>query len=644
MRINILINILLPLNLDPMANCFLFRHLKFIYCLISLFLYSCEYDNDDMNYHTLAPPSNNIVAKLDLANISEGETIYIYSPTSLAYTLNVSSGTVVSKEFFLNDQPLYGYYDGGIYLRTNYMPDNAVGTLTVKVKLTSCTGSLAELLGGEKYEFKFTYKVKFVNPTVNLNIRQLVRDNHMEIYWNKPQVDGAEIESYTIYNSDNYGAVISNKIVNPDQTSYVDKNYVYGSRTYRIITKYKFNKIPQKEDFYTVRYENITSNMFTTSSSESFKLKIKWNNPSNLASKYVLKWNNNLINISEGVAEASVLRPPFPMQSDQYYELYILPVDANFDSYASYPKVTNYFKENYFGETLEPNKSPIRFAADLKNGYILAMRPNDNNFGFRAYNKDNLNIVSNKFLGYTAPYYTETFATSPNTGQVAIHFRIDNSNDDRIQVYSDFTLNGSLGTYSTDDFPDYYLTEDDKLLIVNNDHYNLRIFDIKTSLLLKDQRETSGEQFIPKISANGQYNINYTNYTSGAWFKLYKYESNNLTLIKAVTNSGIKRIVFSPKVQNQVAMQSSDNTFSICEIPSLNKLVTIQGEFVCFDPFTGNVLYADKEFANNSRLNVLNATYDKTIYSIVVRNYYYYYCWLLNNHLILKDYYVNITK
>jgi hypothetical protein len=626
-----------------MTKRFLYRYLTLTSYFCFLFLYSCEYDNNDMNFHKLAPPSKNIVAKLDLANISEGETIYIYSPTSLAYTLNISSGTIVSKEFFLDNQFLYSYYDEGIYLSPDYAPENAASTLTVKIKVTSCTGSLAELLGGEKNEFKFTYKVKFVNPTVNLNIRQRVRDSHMELYWDKPQVEGAEVESYTIYNYDNFGAVISSKIANPDQTSFVDKNYVYGSRTYRIITKYKLNRLPQKEDFYTIKYENITSNTFTTSSSESFKLKIKWNNPNNLAAKYVLKWNNSLINISEGASETSVLRPPFPMQSDQYFELYILPVDANFDSYASYPKVTNYFKENYFGETLEPNKSPIRFAADLKNGYILAMRPNDNNFGFRAYDKENLNIISNKFLGYTAPYYTGTFTTSPNTGQVAIHYRSSNSNDAYIQVYSDYTLNSSLGTYSTDHFPNYYLTEDDKLLIMNTDHYYSRIFDVKTSLLLKNHTENAGNYF-SVISANGQYIINYMNPPSAAWFKLYKYEFGNLTLIKAVTNSRTKAIAFNPKTQNQVVMQTYDNMFSICEVPNLNKIATIEGEFVCFDPFTGNVLYEDKEFANNSRLNVLNSTYDKTIYSIVVRNYYYYYCWLLNNHLILRDYYVNITK
>lgn len=627
------------------TNLFLNRTLKLILCFSLLIFYGCEYDSNDMNYHELTPPKENISATFNLAAIPEGEMIYIYSSTSLEYNINVSSGTIISKEFSLNNQPIDSS-NGSILLSPYDVPENTIKTLKLKVKLTSGTGSLAEILGGEKDEFEFKYSVKYVNPNVNLNIQQRVsNDKHLELYWDKPQVEGAEIESYTLYNYDSFDEIIVSKITNPEQTSYIDKDYVYGSKTYRIVTKYKSNKIAEKEDFYTVKYNQLSSDMFTTSSAESFKLKIRWNNPNELASKYVLKWREELIEINEDKNEASVLRPSFPMSNSQYYELYILPIDANFNEYVKYPKVINYFQETFFGEKYEQYSAHIRFAADVENNYILAMRPNQNEFGFRAYDKENLNILNKKDLGNTSPYYTETFTVSPTTGRVAIHYRDDNSSSNaRINVYSDYTLNKLLGSFPTDNFPVYFLTDDDKIIISNNDRYRNRIYDIKTGNLLNNQTETTGTEFRPAISADGQYIINYLR-INNTWFKLYKYENGNFTLIKHQTNSRVENIVFNPVKQNHVVMQTLDKEFSIFEVPSLNKIATIQGQFICFDSFTGNILYLDKDFETNFQLNVLNASYDKTIFKIKTNlNYYDYYSWLTNNHLIVRDYYVNITK
>lgn len=621
------------------------RCLKLILSFSVFLFYACEYDNNEMNYHELTPPEKNASVVFNLADIPEGNPIYIYAPTYLTYKLNITSGTIVYKEFYLNNQ-LMDVSNGYIFLHPYNVPENINSTLKLKVKLTSGTGSLAEILGGEKSEFEFNYSVKYVNPDIKLDIKQRVNHNkHLELYWDKPNIEGLEIESYKIYHYNSFDEILVAEITNPDETSYIDNSYVYGSKTFRIVVKYKSNKIEDKEAFYTVKYNEFTSSMFTTSSAEPFKLKIKWNNPNNIACKYVLKWRDEVINIKEGTSEVSILRPTFPMSDTQYYELYILPLHADFNNYEKYPKIINYFQEKFFGEKYEENARHIQFNADVKNNYILAMRPDQNHFGFRAYNKESLIIQNNADISFGYNIYTEEFTTSPTTGRVAIHCRInDRSTDPKIYVYSDYTLNTLLGTFSTDDFPVFFLTDDDKIIINNNDRKLNRIYDIKTNKLLNNQRESTGTDFRPAISPDGKYIFNYLR-IDNTWYKLYSYENGDFNLIKHQTNSRVNNIVFNPKRQNHVVMQTIDNKFSIYEIPSLNKIATFDGEFICFDSFTGNILYLDKDFNSNSQLNILNDTYDKVIFKITTNlNFYYYYARLINNHLVVRDYYINITK
>lgn len=609
-------------------------------------LYACEYDSNGMNYHEVIPPEKDVSVTYNLADVPEGNTIYIYSPTSLVYTLNTSSGAIISKEFYINNQQINDE-QGKIFLSPDNIPENTTNTLKLKVKLTSGTGSLAEILGGEKSEFEFSYPLKYVNPDVKLNIMQRVsNDNHLELYWEKPEIEGTEIENYKIYNYDNFDEIFIKEITDQNETSYLDKDYVYGSKTFRIVTTYKSKEIAPKEDFYTVKYEDFTSDKFTTSSSESFKLKIKWNNPNTFASKYVLKWENELIYINENVNETSIIRPTFPMPGEQYYELYILPIDADFNEYTKYSKVINYFRESFVGEELGLDLSHIWYAADVKNNFILTMRPNYNPFGFRAHDINDLNTSLNFDMADLSPFYTSEFTTSPTTGRVAIHWRNrDSYGNAKINVYSDYTLKTLLGSFPADDFPVFFLTDDDKIIINNNDRQRNRIYNIKTGALLNNQTETTGTEFRPAISPDGKYVFNYLR-ISNTWYKLYSYDNGNFNLIKYQINSGVKEIVFNPKNQNHVLMQSStNNSFSIFEVPSLIKIATIEGEFVRFDPFTGNILYLDKNFENNYQLNILNSSYDKTIFKITTNlNYYYYYSNLMNNNLIVRDYYINITK
>lgn len=617
---------------------------KLYMCFNLLCLISCKYESDDLNFHEIKQPEKDVKVTMNLADIPNGQTIYIYAPTDLSYTINATSGAIAKQEFFLNNK-LVETDKKVLHIKPSDLGGTTPDILKVKVELSSATGSLAEVLGEEKSSFEFTYSIKYVNPQVNLNINQRINSSKkLEIYWNKPNIEGAEIESYEIYNFSNLDQILIDRISDPSKSSYVDDDYSYGAKTYKIVTKYKGNKIPPKEDFYSVKYEVFTSDYFKTKTLKNLNLDIQWTHPNGIANKYVLIWKGDVRTIPLGKNNVEVYRPAFPFQEEQYYELYILPEKANEWDYAKYPKIINYFKEQRYDADID-YRHFIMVEGDMKNKLILAMRGVKNGFGIRSYGIDDLAMKSKSADLEQYPFYISSFKVSPATGKVAVHLRSDvYETKPKIEVYSDFTFSKKLRTYASDDFPVYYLTDDDKILVGNNDLYHYEIYDLNSGKLLSEKRESKG-QFFPIISHDGRYTSSSGSYDNG-WYRIYKYENDQYTLIAEKIGSRTKNeLVFHPLIKDQVVIQSLDNYFSICELPSLKVIKKVPGEFVCFDGFTGNILFKDQYFSSNSVVNVLDNKYSNILFSMTTGLYFHpFQARLLNNNIILYNNYVNIAQ
>ncbi|WP_313181198.1 hypothetical protein [Sphingobacterium siyangense] len=613
-------------------------------CFNFLCLISCKYNSEDLNFHEIKPPDKDAKVSMNLADVPNGQTVYIYAPTDLSYAINATSGSIAKQEFYLNNK-LVGSEKAVLRIKPSDLAGGTSDILKVKVELSSGTGSLAEVLGQEKSAFEFTYPIKYINPQVNLNINQRINSSKkLEIYWTKPAIEGAEIESYEIYNFSNLDQILINRISDPDKNSFVDDDYSYGAKTYKIITKYKGNKVPPKEDFYSVKYKVFTSDYFKIKTLKNLNLNIQWTHPDGIANKYILVWKGNTQTIPVGKNSAEVYRPAFPFQEEQYYELYILPEKANEWDYAKYPKIINYFKEQKYEAEIE-YAHMIMAEGDIKNKLILSMRGVKNGFGIRSYGIDDLAMKSNNTDLVQYPYYISSFKVSPATGKVAVHLRSDiYETKPKIEVYSDFTFSKKLRTYASDDFPVYYLTSDDKILVGNNDLYHYEIYDLNSGKLLSEKRENNG-QFFPIISQDGRYTSSSGSYDNG-WYKIYKYENDQFTLIAEKKGSRTRNeIIFHPLIKDQVILQSYDNYFSICELPTLKVIKKVQGEFLCFDGFTGNILFKDEYFSSNSIVNVLDNKYSNVLFSMTTGNYFQpYQVRLLNNNIILYNNYVNIVQ
>ncbi|MNJ96355.1 hypothetical protein D3C87_140790 [compost metagenome] len=613
-------------------------------CFNFLCLISCKYNSEDLNFHEIKPPDKEAKVSLNLADVTDGQTVYIYAPTDLSYSINATSGSIAKQEFYLNNK-LVGNEKGVVRITPSDLTGSTSDILKVKVELSSGTGSLAEVLGLEKSAFEFTYPIKYINPQVNLNINQRINSSKkLEIYWTKPAIEGTEIESYEIYNFSNLDQILIDRISDADKNSFVDDDYSYGAKTYKIITKYKGNKVPPKEDFYSVKYKVFTSDYFKTKTLKNLNLNIQWTHPDGIANKYILVWKGSSQSIPLGKNNAEVYRPAFPFQEEQYYELYILPEKANEWDYAKYPKIINYFKEQKYDDETD-YAHMIMAEGDIKNKLILCMRGYKNGFGIRSYGIDDLVMKSKNIDIVQYPYYISSFKVSPATGKIAVHLRSDlYETKPKIEVYSDFTFSKKLRTYASDDFPVYYLTSDDKILVGNNDLYHYEIYDLNSGKLLSEKRESNG-QFFPIISNDGRYASSSGSYNNG-WYKIYKYENDQFSLIAEKNGSRTRNeIIFHPLIKDQAILQSYDNYFTICELPSLKVIKKVKGEFLCIDGFTGNILFKDEYFSSNSVVNVLDKTYSNILFSMTTGNYFQpYQARLLNNNIILYNNYVNIVQ
>ncbi len=618
--------------------------LKLYMCFNFLCLVSCKYNSEDLNFHEIKPPDKEAKVSMNLADVPNGQTVYIYAPTDLSYVINATSGSIAKQEFYLNNK-LVGSEKAVLRIKPSDLAGGTSDILKVKVELSSGTGSLAEVLGQEKSAFEFTYVIKYINPEVNLNIDQRINSSKkLEIFWTKPTIEGAEIEGYEIYNFSNLDQILIDRISDPDKNSFVDDDYSYGAKTYKIITKYKGNKVPPKEDYYSVKYKVFTSDYFKTKTLKNLNLNIQWTHPDGIANKYILVWKGNKQSIPLGKTNVEVYRPAFPFQEEQYYELYILPEKANDWDYAKYPKIINYFKEQKYDDEID-YAHMIMAEGDIKNKLILSMRGYKNGFGIRSYGIDDLVLKSKNTDLVQYPYYISSFKVSPATGKIAVHLRSDlYESKPKIEVYSDFTFSKKLRTYASDDFPVYYLTSDDKILVGNNDLYHYEIYDLNSGKLLSEKRESNG-QFFPIISNDGRYASSSGSYDNG-WYKIYRYENDQFSLIAEKKGSRIRNeIIFHPLIKDQVILQSYDNYFAICELPSLKVIKKVQGEFLCIDGFTGNILFKDEYFSSNSVVNVLDKTYSDILFSMTTGNYFQpYQARLLNNNIILYNNYVNIVQ
>lgn len=608
-------------------------------CLLFIFfavgLNSCEFDSVDENYVYLEKPKDEIQLGIDLAGVNPSELIYIYNKSYFTYSLFTDGKDVLVRQFFLDGQPIEtDQQTGGAYLNIS---DSEIHDLQLVIALRTGTGSLADYAMYEMYTGEFTFKIKAIPYSDNLNVRETTdSNNNLKLEWDKPS--GFEVAGYSIYKGDSMDGVLLAIINNPNKTYFVDIDYAYGYKSYTIVANIQNSYNLTVQDHISVNYWNMTQDHFETQRIATNEASIKWKNPNPFPCKYVLTYgfNKEKVIIDRGVNEAIIPIGDFPTWSESF-SLYIIPESARINGYEDYSFVSGGYRDKNF--------RAISSNVNLTNNKLHAL-----NFdSFDSYDISTMKETSS--TNHNLTLHTGCIVKVSKNGIVAM-----NDMFGFVHVYSDYTLKNKMTKMEIGSYP-FQFVGSDKLLI--EEISGFKIFDIKTNRVVTSKfwkSEVTGEAIAVKtsVSSDGRYLYvicwDYSGSSEKQWIELYVIGTDNtLKLLETAASSmNIKYIHFHPIKNNEAIIQYSpdnENKFEIIDILTKDKK-EVKGEFMHVDPFTGNLLFRGEEYRKDEyNLYVWDKDYLNEKIKIKLANINpWAYSSLMNNILFFNGYYVDLSN
>lgn len=615
--------------------------------LIASILISCEFESDKEFFREIEKPGEILVA-LDLSGVKPNDPIYIYDDTKLYFTINSAGKKVLDQEIMINNKILH--LTGGDYIMIfkNALIKGGENSLKITFRIKTDSGSLADLMNAEFYEGEFNFSLVPVDNALDLRIREgLTNDNFLELQWDAPAVDQLEIESYEIKFKD-FKGVDRTVTLDGSATSFVDKNYVGGFRSYSITMKFLGDKIKDKTVYYNMSHVGMTSDDIKIEYEDIVSTKLSWKS-NKFRCKYFILHNRNdaaVASASFESPEAILQAPTFPEESG-FYTVIAAPHDAGiteisyssggvekFCEYKAPPGILNMAVNSYSIENMliygrEGVRIKVADANTLKtlkiyestlfeNMSSVSVSPNSNKFLlFIGYNWSS--GVDNKVYLYDDKNNISGTPTEVNCPKTNSRYkRIDLIDDNLIFIES---------SHNTDDVHTYHsLINSSTGAIIETLETNL-YNNIDLSYDRKKLAVTDRAGFGVQI-----YDINDTG------FELYK----TIPINSFYNPDDLLFCEFNPKSSDQIIFWSTTARKVLVLDIETEKSEYINGSFERVDPFTGMIYSFDPDWSNNKLMNVYN--YNNIESPTFKFRAYRYGLDVYNNFIMMFQSYLNISK
>jgi|GEM_PF-2969997 len=595
--------------------------------LIASFLVSCEFESDKEFFRELEKPGE-IMIGLDLADVRPGDPIYIYDDTKLYFNLNNAGKKLFNQEVMITGQLLY--LTGGDYI--TIIKDNLIkganNSLKMTFRIKTDSGSLADLLNAEFYEGVFEFILIPVDNAFDLGVSDgITNEGYLELKWDKPSFEQLDIESYEIKFKDFRGVNII-ETLDGSATSFVDKDYIGGYRSYSISMKFAEGKIKDKVVYYNMSYTGMTSDDINIEFKDLVSTKLTWK-PNRYRCRYFILHNRN----DAVVGSASYETPEVLLQAPEF------PEESGFYTVIAVP--------DYFIASDISYKS-----GGIEKFYKYEAPPSDLDMAINSYSVEDMLIYGRSgntvkvgdattlttINSYDSPYFENltSVSVSPNSNKLLLFigydwgfergnkvYLYDNKND-LSGVPTEIKTPKANGQYKRID-----LIDDEHIFIESSlDGDGINTYLILISAINGEVVETLATNLYNNIDLSYDGRRLAVTDRAGFLVNIYDITETGFELYKTIpldpfyNPDDLLFCVINPRDPDQLLFWSTTARRVLVLDVASGKSGFIDGVFKAVDPFTGRIFCFEADWDNNSLMNVYNSSdIDQPAFSFRAHDY-----------------------
>jgi hypothetical protein len=238
------------------------------FLLVLLVVFSCVFSPDKENFVEIDP--NTVPPEVSSQTLDfNSDTLYVWEDTRFDFDYKSNNQEIRSVIVSYGDRKFtFKSHLGSFKINPETCPEG-IYTLAIKVYTKSGTGSLADILGVEGYEFKKDWVLIVEKPeTPKVNIFATIENGFLKFSWNK--LDKPYFKSYSLFiNDGSHEKVFTDK----NTTTFIDSLFVGGEIRLILHVNYKINET----NFAATSEYNYNYPITLTFKEDLDSLTISWN-------------------------------------------------------------------------------------------------------------------------------------------------------------------------------------------------------------------------------------------------------------------------------------------------------------------------------------------------------------------------------
>ena len=275
--------------------------------VITLFFSSCEYNPEGVNYHDieLLPPTADVIV------LNENEINYLRGYVGISYKSLLDGHKFYSMDIYIDDEFVTFGNDSGYF--TIYSEEYSDGPHKLKFELevSSKSGSLADVLGAERYLIRKEYDVYVFNAQIQpLPITEITIENtQLKIQWTK--YNQFIFRKYILFKDGDQLAEIGNI----NQTEFYDNSFVGGEAVYTLKVNVAGKDYEVGEKEYNHLYRFLSSEVINQNS-----IKLTWERcPFDSGFSHYIVSVNGIDTVITGIDQTTWTDENPPFGTPRYY-------------------------------------------------------------------------------------------------------------------------------------------------------------------------------------------------------------------------------------------------------------------------------------------------------------------------------------